>query len=72
MYITCKTYSEKTEIPTPAMEGMAAKSDKFAIYGGGLNSASSQVATSYYYTDVRDVWTSIDNLPAAQAQGMGV
>lgn len=70
--ITCKTYSEKTEIPTPAMEGIAAKSDKFAIYGGGLNSASSQIATSYYYTDVRDVWTSIDNLPVAQAQAMGV
>jgi len=70
--ITCKTYSEKTAIPTPAMESMAAKSDKFAIYGGGLNSASSKVATSYYYTDVRDVWTAIDNLPVAQAQGMGV
>ena len=70
--ITCKIYSEKTEIPTPAMEGMSAGMDKYAFYGGGICSASTQLATAYYYTDVRDVWTAIDNLPVAQAQGMGV
>jgi hypothetical protein len=70
--ITCKIYSEKTEIPTAAMEGMAAGMDKYSFFGGGICSSSTQLATAYYYTDVRDVWTAIDNLPVSQAQGMGV
>jgi len=70
--ITCKIYSEKTEIPVASMEGMAAGMDKYAFYGGGLCSASTRLSTAYYYTDVRDVWTSVDNLPVSQAQGMGV
>lgn len=70
--ITCKVYSEKTEIPVANMESMAASSDRFVFHGGGLNSASAQLATAYYYTDVRDSWTAVDNLPVAQAQGMGV
>lgn len=70
--LICKVYSEKTEIPTAVSYSANIACDKFAIHGGGYNTSSTMVDKSYYFSDVRESWTALDDLPEASAAGMGV